>query len=41
MQYYPVPADVLEAPDLLEAWARKALEVSRRARARKGRKPPH
>lgn len=38
MQYYPVPEDVLESPDALRLWAKKALDVARRARAR-GRKP--
>ena len=35
MQYYPVPEDVLEAPDALRLWADKALDVARRARKRK------
>jgi len=35
MQYYPVPEDVLEDPEALGPWAEKALEVARRARARK------
>jgi len=35
MQYYPVPEDVLEAPDALRLWADKALDVARRARSRK------
>jgi len=35
MQYYPVPEDVLEAPDVLRLWADKALDVARRARTRK------
>ena len=34
MQYYPVPADVLEAPDALRLWAGKAVDVARRARSR-------
>jgi DNA transformation protein len=37
MQYYPVPEDVLEAPDALRLWADKALAVARQARARKQR----
>ena len=45
MQYYPVPEDVLEAPDVLRLWADKALDVARRARVRKrnpasGRRKP-
>ncbi len=35
MQYYPVPEEVLEAPDELRLWAHRALDVARRARARK------
>lgn len=38
MQYYEVPADVLEDREKLAAWARRAEEVSRRARARKRKK---
>ncbi len=34
MQYYEVPADVLEATDLLQAWAERAVAVA----ARKGRR---
>ncbi len=30
MQYYEVPADVLEDPDRLRGWAEKALAVARR-----------
>jgi len=40
MQYYPVPADVLEAPDALGLWANKAVDVARRARTRKRPPPP-
>ena len=35
MQYYEVPADVLEDAELLAAWAAEAVEVARRARSRK------
>lgn len=35
MPYYQVPGDVLEDTDLLDAWAGKALDVARRARAGK------
>lgn len=34
MQYYEVPADVLEDPSALAVWAGKAVEVARRARSR-------
>lgn len=36
MQYYEVPADVLEDLETLTPWAQEAVEVARRARARKG-----
>lgn len=40
MQYYEVPAEVLESGDELAEWAGKALEVARRARvARRPRGP--
>jgi DNA transformation protein len=39
MQYYEVPADVLEDRDQLRAWAWRAADVSRRASRRTGRKP--
>lgn len=32
MSYYPVPADVLDDPDLLSTWARKALDAARNAK---------
>jgi DNA transformation protein len=34
MQYYTVPADVVEDPDRLRQWADAALAVARRARKR-------
>lgn len=34
MQYYEVPADVLENRELLHEWARRAGEVSRRSASR-------
>ena len=37
MQYYEVPADVLEDADALQRWAEKAVAVARRARKRKKR----
>ena len=37
MSYYEVPDDVLENGDLLAAWATKALDAARRAKARKGK----
>ena len=36
MQYYELPADVLEEPDRLKPWVEKAVEVARRARRAKG-----
>lgn len=42
MQYYELPADVLEEPERLKPWAEKAIEVARRARLAKrpaGTKP--
>ena len=36
--YWEVPADILEDPDQLRAWALKALAVSRRAGAKSARK---
>ena len=38
MQYYEVPAEVLEDAEALAPWATAAVEVARRARAR--RRPP-
>ena len=35
MQYYEVPADVLEDAEALAPWAVRAVEVARRARTRK------
>ena len=35
MQYYEVPADVLEDAEALAPWAADAVEVARRARSRK------
>jgi DNA transformation protein and related proteins len=32
MQYYEVPADVLEDPDVLGTWAAAAIAVARRAK---------
>jgi DNA transformation protein len=32
MQYYELPADVLEEPDRLKPWVEKAIGVARRAR---------
>jgi DNA transformation protein len=32
MQYYELPAELLEEPDELRAWVEKAVEVARRAR---------
>lgn len=33
MNYYPVPPEVLEDPEALDSWARRALEAARRAAA--------
>jgi DNA transformation protein len=38
MQYYPVPEDVLADPATLREWALDALEVARRAKARRKRR---
>lgn len=37
MQYYEVPADVLEDAEALTAWAAEAVEVARRVKWRKRR----
>ena len=37
MQYYELPADVLEDVDALRGWVEGALDVARRARAKKKR----
>jgi DNA transformation protein len=39
MQYYEVPADVLEDAEVLAPWAADAVEVARRARSRKRPRP--
>lgn len=38
MQYYEVPADVIEDRETLREWANEAVAVARRARQRKPRK---
>ena len=38
MSYYQVPAEVIEDPDELAVWVRKAVEVSKRAGKKKRRK---
>lgn len=40
MQYYQLPADVLEEPDRLKPWVEKSIEVAKRARRAKGAKKP-
>jgi TfoX/Sxy family transcriptional regulator of competence genes len=35
MQYYEVPAEVMEDAEALAPWAAEAVEVARRARARR------
>ena len=39
MQYYEVPADVIEDAEALAPWAAEAVEVARRARSRKRHRP--
>jgi len=39
MQYYEVPADVLEDAEALAPWVADAVEVARRARSRKRPRP--
>jgi DNA transformation protein len=39
MQYYEVPAEIVEDPDELQVWMGKALDVARRAQAKKRRGP--
>lgn len=34
MQYYEAPADILEDPAVLAAWATESVEAARRARSR-------
>ena len=38
MQYYCVPEDLLEDPELLGQWAERAIGVARRARTRSSRR---
>jgi DNA transformation protein len=38
MQYYELPADVLEEPERLKPWVEKAIAVAARARSAKARK---
>jgi DNA transformation protein len=38
MQYYEVPADVLEDPDALRAWVEAAMAVARRAKGGRPRR---
>ncbi len=37
MQYYELPAELLEDPELLRGWVDKAVAVARRARSHKRR----
>lgn len=39
MQYYEVPADILEQTDELRDWAAKAIDVAQRARRSKDERP--
>ena len=38
MQYYQLPEDVLEDPDVLRLWAEKALDIARKTPARASRR---
>jgi TfoX/Sxy family transcriptional regulator of competence genes len=38
MQYYEVPADVLEDPEALGAWVEAAVAVARRAKSGRSRR---
>jgi DNA transformation protein len=38
MQYYRVPDDLLEDPEVLGQWAQKAIAAARRARAKPKRR---
>jgi len=38
MQYYEVPADVLEDPEMLGAWVKAAIAAARRAKGRRSRR---
>jgi TfoX/Sxy family transcriptional regulator of competence genes len=38
MQYYQLPADLLEDADALRPWVHKALDVARAARKKKTKK---
>jgi len=38
MQYYEVPADLLEDPDALRPWAEKAIAVAAKKKSKKARK---
>ena len=40
MQYYEVPADVLEDRSVLGAWADKAVAVARKGTTAKNKRPP-
>lgn len=39
MQYYEVPPDIIEDTEGLRTWAEDAVDVGRRAKARRGKKP--
>ncbi len=38
MSYYEVPADLLEDPDTLRAWAEKAIAVAARKKTKKAKR---
>ena len=40
MQYYELPADVLEEPDRLGPWVEKSIAVAKRAKSAKAAKKP-
>ena len=37
MSYYPVPSEVLDNPDVLAPWARKAMDAAQRAAAKQAK----
>lgn len=39
MQYYTVPAALIEDPDALRPWIAEAIDVARRAKQKRRRRP--
>ena len=35
MQYYQLPEDILEDPDILRPWAEKAIAIARKGKSRR------